>query len=240
MRKLLKITLLGYFSALMLTACQEDEIDIFSGKPAINIAVFDRSGNTDTLRRIDFGFMEEDTLTVDFIARLQGIPANVDRKIKIELSGDAVKGTDYELNTEVILPAGAYEVRIPCLLRRDPSLLDATRTLTLTTLPDEVFAEGFTLSAHIRISDGMPREWLNNDMAQYYLGKCSALKYRFFYDMLGFYDLAPYWNELTTFATFLNNKVADYNDHPDKYGNKYGDVPMSDENGRVKYEFVFE
>lgn len=214
-----------------LAACKEDEIDVFSGEPAVNIAVMLDNGKMDTTRNVGFGFMEEKEITVDFVAKLEGLPVDYDRKLTLTLDGDAIRGTDYELDTEVVLPAKAHEVRIPCHLRFDPSLQYKSRRIVLSTIPDETFVKGFQLSAQIVISD-LPNEWVGYD-ATYLFGICSQAKYRFFYDLMGEYDLAKYdYGSLVIIADYLNQKVLEYNMNPDGWDNKYGAVPMTDENGK--------
>ena len=224
-----------YFCILWLllgvTACQEDEIDLYSGDPAISMAVILENGRTDTTRSINFGFMTEKEITVDFLAKLEGLPVGYERNIKFVLGGDAIRGTDYEFPDKVILPDGAHEVRIPCRIKCDGSLMDQNRTIVLAVIPDETFVKGFQSSARVVIGDGMPGEWVGGDY-WYILGHCSRLKYRFLYDMLGYYDLGAFsYSELMVMATYLQQKVTEYNMNPEQFGNKYGPVPMTDELG---------
>ena len=50
--------------------------------------------------------------------------------------------------------------------------------------------------------------------------------------MLGYYDLGAFsYSELMVMATYLQQKVTEYNMNPEQFGNKYGPVPMTDELG---------
>lgn len=223
-----------------LAGCQEDEVDVYSGNPAISLAVINEHGRHDTVRNISYGFLEvKNDTNVDFLIKLEGLPVGYERKIKVVLSGDAIPGTDYELSTDVILPANAHEVRIPCLIKCDASLMNQTRTIILTAEPNEIFIKGFQLSSRIIISDGMPNQWIGGEY-WHILGHCSRLKYRFMYDLLGYYDLSKFeYSELMMMATYLNKKVEEYNMNPDQFENKYGPVPMTDELGLV-VQFTYE
>lgn len=225
--------MLCFFQGIV--ACQEDEVELYSGNPAISVAVVLDNGQTDVTRNIEFGFMEENEVTVDFLAKLEGIPVNYNREIKFTLDGDAIQGTDYELPDKVILPAGAHEVRIPCHIMRNLSLMDQNRTITLNIEQNDLFIKGFQSTSEIVIGDGMPGEWIGGDY-WYILGHCSRLKYRFMYDLLGYYDLNEFsYAELTMIASYLQKKVNEYNMDPGSFGEKYGPAPMTDELGWMVY-----
>lgn len=216
-------------------ACKEDEIDLFSGQPAINMAVITEKGYMDTTRHVSFGFMGEKTLTVEFVAKLEGVPVDYDRTITFRTGGDAIYGTDYTMDTLVALPAGAHEIRIPCHITSNASLVNNNRTIIIESIPDGTFIKGFQQTAQIVISDGMPNQWIGNGSAWSYLGVCSRAKYRFFYDMLGFYDLSNYRDDTTIreIASYMRQKLNAYNTDPEAFDNKYGETPMRDENGRL-------
>lgn len=217
------------------TSCAEDEIELFNGVPAIDMAIMSEDGKIDTIRSVSFGFMEEDEIMVTFMACLQGVPTNYDRKIKIEISSDAVLGTDFFVDENVILHAGAHQVEIPCRIVRQPSMLNVTRKINITAVANDQFTEGVRVMAAASVSDGMPDHWVNDDMyAEYTLGKCTRVKYTFFYDMMGFYDLEGYgYGDFLAMQTYLNAKLAEYNADPDKFDRVYGDAPMVDENGDI-------
>lgn len=219
---------------LLLGACKEDEIELFIGEPAINIGVVSADGKrVEEKRNINFVFMEEDEITLNLKVMLEGTPENRERRVQLEIGGDAVKGSDYEMSDEVILKAGAHEVIVPCRLKRTESLMDVSRNITFKFIPSGEFINGHALTAEIVISDGMPDNWVNGEYAVYTLGECSKVKYRVMYDLLGIYDLDGYTDgEFRIMADYLNDKVADYNLNPEKYDNKYGVVPMVDENGK--------
>jgi hypothetical protein len=217
----------------MIFSCREDEIDLFHGKAALFIGVkMDRAeapeNDMDTVRSLSFGFTDRQEATINFMVRLQGIPVKEDRKIKIKVAGTATKGSDYELNENVVLPGGAHYVLIPCRIIRNASLLDTQKNIVLSLVTDELFLVPDTTTARINLSDGIPTDWVNNSMATYVLGTCRKVKYRFFYDMMGYYDLADIlYGDLSNDAKYLNKKIEDYNLNPDKYEHKYGDVPLT-------------
>ncbi len=217
----------------IVSSCKEDEIELFNGKSALFVGVKmdERStpeNDMDSVRSVAFGFSDLQETTINFMVRLQGIPAKEDRKVKIKILGDATKGTDYELNENVVLPAGAHYVLIPCRIIRNPTFMDTQKRIMLSLVADDLFEVPDTSKARINVSDGIPTEWVNNSFAAYVLGTCSKIKYQFFYDMMGYYDLAevPY-GDLNNIGKYLNKKVDDYNLNPDKYEHKYGDVPLS-------------
>lgn len=228
---------------LLIGACKEDEIELFIGEPAINIGVLSADGKHDEEKRnVNFVFMKENDITINFMVMLEGMPEARDRKVKIEIGGNAINGQDFEITDEIILKAGEHKVLVPCHLKRTESLMDNSRNVTFKFLPDEEFISGHKLSAEIVISDGMPDNWVNGDYAVYTLGECSKMKYRFLYDLLNIYDLDGYTDgELRIMANYLNAKVLEYNVNPDKFDNKYGPVPMVDENGKeVIFAFSWE
>lgn len=220
------------FSISMVFSCKEDEIDLFNGKDALFIGVKMDERSTpeddmDSVRNVSFGFTELEETTINFMVRLQGTPSKEDRKVKIEVEGTAIKGTDYELNEQVVLPAGAHYVLIPCKLIRNPSLVDIEKEIKIGLVADELFEVPDANKARIKVSDGIPTEWVNNFSAPYVLGRCTKAKYQFFYDMMGYYDLTDlFYGDLNDVAKYLNRKIEDYNVDPAKYEHKYGDVPL--------------
>lgn len=231
MKKIIKFCFLILISSTVFS-CKEDEIELFNGKSALFVGVkMDErtapESDMDSVRNVAFGFTDLEETTVNFMVRLQGIPSKDDRKIKIKVGGTAIKGSDYELNEHVVLPAGAHYVLIPCKIIRNPTLIDAQKTIALSLVADEQFEVPDTVKARINISDGIPTEWQGNAMAVYIFGSCTAAKYGFFYDMMGYYDLSDVlYGDLNNIAKYLNKKIEDYNLNPDKYEHKYGDVPL--------------
>lgn len=225
---------------LLIGACKEEQIELFTGEPAINIGIeTEKGGNDEKKRNVNFVFMKEDEFIVNFMVMLEGIPENRDRRVNIEIGGSAVKNSDFVIDDEIILKAGAHKIIVPCRLKRTESLMDVSRNITFKFIQDNEFICGYKLSAEIEISDGMPDNWVNGGFADYVLGKCSKMKYRVLYDFLNIYDLDGYNDvEFRIMADYLNSKVADYNVNPGKYDNKYGPVPMVDENGKeVTFSF---
>ncbi len=216
----------------MVSSCKEDEIDLFSGKAALfaGVKMNERStpeNDMDSVRSVAFGFSDLQETTINFMIRLQGIPGKEDRKVKIKISGDATKGTDYELNENVVLPAGAHYVLIPCRIIRNPTFMDTQKRIMLSLVADDLFEVPDTSKARINVSDGIPTGWVNNSFATYVFGSCSKVKYQFFYGMMGYYDLGDVlYGDLNNIGKYLNKKVDDYNLNPDKYEHKYGDVPL--------------
>ncbi|HHV85576.1 MAG TPA: DUF4843 domain-containing protein [Petrimonas sp.] len=232
-----------FIVVMMITAaCSEDQIKIFSGKPAIFMGVvMDRpnrpvESDIDTLRSISFGFTDLAEVTINFIARLQGNPVSHDRIVQVEPGGDAVIGTDYQLDNNVVLKAGEHYVLIPCRILRNPSMEDNRKEITLRIIGDEVFDAGDITTAYITVEDGIPGDWVNGWGAEYCFGPCTKDKYTFFYDFLGFYDLADTpQGDYASIANYLNSKIADYNMNPEKYNNKYGAPPLG-----FRFEYVYE
>lgn len=218
------------FSISMMFSCKEDEIDLFNGKSALFIGVKMDASNTpendmDSVRKLSFGFTELEETTINFMVRLQGIPSKEDRKVKIKVDGTAVKGTDYELNDQVVLPAGAHYVLIPCKLIRNPSILDNEKELKISLIEDEQFEVPDKKPARLKVSDGVPTEWVNSGFAQQFFGVCTKEKYGFFYDIMGYYDLEEVaYGDLGNIAKYLNKKIEEYNLDPAKYDNKYGPI----------------
>ncbi|WP_423735417.1 DUF4843 domain-containing protein [Chitinophaga caseinilytica] len=215
-----------------MTACKKDEIEIFNGKPALFIGVKMDSGkpvekDIDTARNIAFGFTDLQDTRIYFIARLQGLPAGTDRKIKVKVGGTATKGADYELDENITLPAGAHYALIPCRIIRNASMADNEKSIILKIVADDQFIAADTLQATVRISDGIPTEWKNNFFASSVFGTCTKAKYQFFFDFTGFYDLGETgYGELLDISRYLNQKIGDYNLDPAKYQHKYGAPPI--------------
>lgn len=217
---------------LSLLSCKEDEIKLFNGKPALFVGVKMENNNVieedmDSVKNIAFGFSELQEITTNFMIRLQGLPTNNDRPVKIKLGGDATLGKNYIFDSNIVLPSGAHYVLLPCKILRTPDLMDAQKHITLHLVTDDTFDVPVGPGARINITDGIPTEWVNNSMAQYVLGSCRPLKYQFFYDIMGYYDLNDVaYSDLNNTAKYLNRKIEDYNINPDKYDRKYGEPPL--------------
>lgn len=225
-----------------LTSCSEDRIENFHGKPAIFMGVVMENPNRpieeniDTLRKVSLGFTDFEEVTVNFIARLQGLPVDYDRAIKVALGGDALKGSDYELDENVLLGAGEHYALVPCRIIRNESMVDVEKTITLTIVGDEMFEEGDITIAYIVVEDGIPSDWVNGWGAEQFFGPCSREKYIFFYDFMGYYDLAEVqYGDYQNIANYLNRKIDDYDMNPEKYDFKYGDPPLD-----FRFEYVYE
>lgn len=114
------------------------------------------------------------------------------------------------------IPAGQSKVKLPVILKRDPSLQEETVILTFTFAENEYFKPGYVTNVNrrISISDQLtkPEYW---DNAEDYFAYYGKVKHRFMIDAaapLGvtiddkfFYDLVGDWTNIDNSMTYFWN-----------------------------------
>lgn len=227
-------------------SCSEDEIELFNATPSINMAIVDSKILTiasDTLVTIDYGFL--DTRIVDSTrtlrCKLQGLPVNYARTVKLLYSGTAVVESDYVAASEVVIEAGKIDADIPIKVFRKNLAKDGAKRLTIEMIPSAEIVKGVITRVHLDFADEVPSKWVNEMfgmMATNNLGPCTKTKYRFFYDIMGFYDFKLVtMGDYTVLKNVMNQKLADYNANPAKYDNKFGPSPMMNDDGVTVVSF---
>lgn len=237
---------LALFALFMMISCSEDEIKLYDAAPGINMGIVDEKIPTiasDTLVTVDFGFLDTRILDSTRVLRckLQGLPVNYDRTVKFQISGTAIATSDFEAASEVVLKAGQIEANLPVKMFRKNLEKDGAKRVTIEMIPSSEMVKGVITRVHFDFADEVPTKWVNElygMMATSNLGPCTKTKYRFFYDMMGFYDFKPVgMGDYTVLKNIMNQKLADYNANPDKYDNKYGPSPMMDDDGVTPVSF---
>ena len=122
-----KIGILGMFLGVLLTACQENEMNGFDNEGAVYFQLSSQWSNTVDSIVYSFAGKTEITHTVKLQVNLMGEAADHDRTVRVTLDPSlttAKEGTHYEaLQASYTLPAGAYTMEIPVvLLGNDPAL----------------------------------------------------------------------------------------------------------------------
>lgn len=231
--------ILIYFALLLVAySCKEDAIDVFTSKPLVNVSIDKGKKGLDTTSVITFGFDDVSEYSKDTVmlrVYISGVPTSTDRVVALNVTG-ATKDVDYVLPTTATIKASEVEINVPCVILRSNNLVnEGEKRMIVNVVGDNNFNTGINNTIKIIFSDDIPSSWVNGDWSvDMFLGTCSKAKYKFFYDMLGFYDLKGLgYAQFQPFSAYLNQRVADYNADPGLFNNKYGPVPMVDENGNI-------
>ena len=184
--------------------------------------------------RFSFRLLDDDQqeATVWFVAHLTGQAADRDREFALEVVADStnVSQGEYSIGATV-LPAGAFEVRVPVIIKRDVAGLDltdvagnVTARLMVRVAPNENFLAGppdyygalspmnfqyFTVTW----CDYLTRPVSYNRTIEQAIGPFSQARYKFYIDFTGeteFYD----YNDIgraNALAAALRQALQEYN-----------------------------
>lgn len=144
MKKLYYI-LLGVLVIPMVYSCKKESIDLFDQKETGNSLYFEAPFyDTDTLRKVTFGFKEKgflDSIVAVSVATT-GAPADVDREFMLELGSktNMVKGVHYDFVSPVnTIPAGKVRTSVLIKLHRTADMQDKAVNLYLNLVANQNF-----------------------------------------------------------------------------------------------------
>lgn len=194
--------LLGLGLIVSFVACQEDEIDFYTGPIAINMTLNDGDGT--------FVKGESDQEKVFKIKlRVQGDISN-DRVLKFAFGEQhtAVAGTNFELPMSVGIEAGRQDTVIECKVYRT-GLTEKPLFFDLIVDSSSDFVGGVNGELIVKLMIGFPTQWIDPTgwAAGYYLGKCTQAKYQFVFEQLGTLDLSDYQGAWGSGYRDLANKL---------------------------------
>ncbi len=225
-----------YFLLLtaILAACGKDDRLMYKEDPRIYFSKF--ATNPDST---DYSFgVKPATLLTDTVyltLRIMGTATDKDREIKLKIADSSKAKAGYHYNIgPLVMPANAYEVRVPVYLYRKAGLKDSIVTIDFTVVESKDFKPGYGDKPGISVYDRLhykisfndqllkPASWDSRLATSF--GVYSATKFKFMIQATGKTD----WNS-TIFPgdqNFLIQtvKLALYN-----YEQANG--PMLDENG---------
>ena len=145
---------LGLLLLILAVACQKNDLKMYSGENAIQMA-----DAGDSLNRYSFYFQEdevkEDTIWIKF--RTTGYTSSSPREItlrQVELEGvmNAVEGTHYSLAPEVLrMPANEVYVDIPIVLHREPLAAKTSYYIDFELVGNNEFELGETDKLNFKI-----------------------------------------------------------------------------------------
>lgn len=234
MRNIFKIGLALVLSALFTFSCKEDEIPVYSGPAAINIyAKTDNMSGT--------GYSVSDSLEMSFLAfpatyvehtfdllvRIMTSKENRDRTVKLGFgeSQTAVFGTDFTMDTEVIVPAGATEVVVPVTAYKHAGLEEEV-VVDVIVEPSQDFIAAIKHEVKFKFSAAFPEDWYASSgdlgFTGYKLGDCTKAKYQVYYQLESTIDLAKYatgWMDYATGPALIFR----LNQYIDQYNAQFGD-----------------
>ena len=117
-------------------------------------------------------------------------------KLKLEFSGDAKQGIDYDIPTEITFPKGEIEtfVEFKILGADDLESVAGGRNLIIKIAPNDKLVTGVQPQVRIKIEGGMPTTWVGHDSDHAYafslFTPCTKARYQFFFDTFDFYDFS--------------------------------------------------
>jgi len=218
MKKILITGIWVIFLTGLFTACQEDEIDFYTGPAAINMSL-DGDGT----------FVNGETNTEKtFQIRLavQGENAAVPRTLRLAFGKEhtAVAGTNFELPMEIVWEPGRLDTVIDCKVYR-AGLTEEPLMFNLVIDPEGDFVGGVYDELFVKFMIGYPTQWIDPTgwAAGYYLGECTQAKYKFVFEQLGTLDLGP-WQ---------GNWGSGYGELAKKLNKILEEAPRTDDNGKI-------
>lgn len=135
-----------YFLLLtaILAACGKDDRVMYKEDPRIYFSKF--VNNPDS---VDYSFgvkpAELLTDTVYLTLRIMGTATDKDREIKLTIADSSKAKAGYHYNIgPLVMPANAYEVRVPVILYRKPGLKDSIVTVNFIIAESKDFKPGYS------------------------------------------------------------------------------------------------
>ena len=187
MKNICFIILLGLGFVVNFVACQEDEIDFYTGPVAINMAINEGDGT--------FVQGESDQEKVFKIKLSVQGDISKDRVLQLAFGEQhtAVAGTNFDLPMSVNIEAGRQDTIIECKVYRT-GLTKEPLFFDLVVDPTGDFVGGVDDELVVKLMIGFPTQWQDPTgwAAEYYLGECTQAKYQFVFEQLGTLDLTEY------------------------------------------------
>ncbi|RPD39620.1 DUF4843 domain-containing protein [Chitinophaga barathri] len=223
------------FALLGLAACSQDERLVYQEDPRVYFSKF--STNPDST---DYSFAVKDASllqdTVWLTMRVMGSAAVKDREIRLRVSDTSKAREGYHFNFgPLVMPANAFEARLPVILYRKPGLRDSVLTIDLAVEESKDFKPGYNdrpttsspidrLHYKISVTDQLlkPARWDVSLAASF--GTYSQVKFRFMILETG----KTNWNE-TIFPGDMQFLIQTVKYALYKYEETNG--PLLDENG---------
>ena len=193
--KKIKTYILGVFLVFAFLACEE-EMDVYH--ESIDRLNFIYEEWSDTLLNRTFVFDDKtrvfDTVWVEVAT--QGFVVDHDRPFVLEqVMGDTnaaeagvhfIAFNDSQVSSHYVVPAGANEVKVPIVLKRDASLKDKELTVRFRIGNNENFSSGYPQYQErvITVTDMLvqPKYW-NMYATYYFAGKYGKVKHQFMIDV---------------------------------------------------------
>lgn len=217
-------------------SCSEKDIDAYADDPRIFIQI-PGSGSFPIRDSLIYSFPAKPAIgnqdTLWFTAAIMGPAANHDREfaLKVNATGTtAVEGINYKIESKVI-PANAFQVRIPVILFRE-GLKDKSVRLELEVMENENFKKGYErYQKAVFIWGDMflkPDVWDKSNYLSAF-GTFTQTRYEFVLRSCNITELPDPANlvMLAFYNSVVRKALLDYNA-------EHG-TPMSDENGLVSF-----
>lgn len=206
------------FWCILLVACQENEMNTFEHEGAVYFQL--TSNWSDGVDSLVYSFagktVKQDTIWMQ--VDLMGEAIASDRAFKMSVdpeSTTAVEGTHYAaLQSEYILPAGAYQVQVPVILYNgDPLLEERSFQLAVQLEPTSDLQLGLTARTKVRViltSMLFKPSYYENGLV-YYFGNYSKAKHEICIQVLGedfpatYEDFIADWEYWTAAGAYMDN-----------------------------------
>ena len=218
------------FWGLLLSACQENEMNGFENDGAVYFQL-NATDWTNTADSIVYSFAGKGVTEymVNLQVDLMGEAVDWDREVRVSIDPElttAEEGTHYRaLETSYVLPAGAYNMQIPVtILGTDPRMENQAFQLAIRLEPSADLGLGLSQRTLARIQFSamltMPYYW-----DEFYWGEYSKVKHEKLIELLGvdfpatedeYYDDYDLWD---AYCNYLSQWFAENYPVNDEYGN---------------------
>lgn len=232
MKKYIIVLLVIVQVLCLFTACENDGF-YYQDEPRVRLVGPEKwAVGTDSL---EYSFVIQPQSELEFnlpvSIYIMGNAANYDRTVNLTVDNSLTTAQDkhYEMPTQVVLPANAYNVTFPLTLKRTTDLQDAGVRLYIKIAESADFKVGAIEQDHLLIkwNDMLskPSNW--DEGLTSYFGQFSIVKYRFIISTTGiteFDETQMSWAELTNYKILVTSALDEYNAaNPNN--------PLKDENG---------
>lgn len=199
----------------LLTACEKDEIAVYSGADLVNIDYVGMELVKDSID-ITYGFVNDQEKTINLMFLLIGYEKNYDREVAITIKSEdgAIAGTHYQIPDKIIIPKNKVKTSVPLIIFRSKDLSEnGARSFLLQISKSTDLMPGIQTTLFVRMSDDIPDEWIGDknwfmNKVSDYFGECSKTKYLFIYKELDIWDFSAWsiWNMMGDNNKFIPAK----------------------------------
>lgn len=209
---------------LGLSGCSKESLTTYEGAAMVNFDYNKMELKKDSVN-VAYGFVADEYRLINLELIVTGYPEANDREVKLSVTSEdgAQAGVHYELQEEVVIPAGEVMATVPLKVLRPAELMENPVSFSVKIVNSLTLEAGIRTTLFVSVSDDIPDQWIGDEnwfmgSIEDYFGKCSKTKYLFVYQVLGIWDFSAYsyWGMMADSSKFtpakriVKEKLAEY------------------------------